>query len=46
MIRILEKDLPLQVDEIEGEYLRDKIKKNGCCGASELLKLYSWQLTE
>lgn len=32
--------------EIHGEYLRSKIGHNGCCGAWELLKLYSWNLTE
>lgn len=42
----MERDLPLRIEEIEGAFLREKIAKNGCCGASELLKLYAWLLTE
>jgi hypothetical protein len=40
--RLVEKDIPVNVDEIRGKYLRERIKRNGCCGAVELLKLYSW----
>lgn len=45
-LRLIERDIPLDVDEIEGDYLRDHIRKNGCCGATELLKLYAWLLTD
>ena len=38
--------MPLDVTTIKGEFLREKIVKNGCCGASELLKLYAWLLTD
>ena len=44
--RVLVKELPLKIDEIRGQYLRERIGTNGCCGAWELLKLYSWTLTE
>jgi hypothetical protein len=44
--RLVEKGLPLKVADIEGDYLRERIEKNGCCGATELLKLYSWSLTD
>ena len=42
----MERGLPLRIEDIRGDYLREKIVKNGCCGASELLKLYAWLLTE
>eukprot|EP00635_Sarcinochrysidales_sp_CCMP3193_P005337 CAMPEP_0118914976 /NCGR_PEP_ID=MMETSP1166-20130328/15216_1 /TAXON_ID=1104430 /ORGANISM="Chrysoreinhardia sp, Strain CCMP3193" /LENGTH=449 /DNA_ID=CAMNT_0006854615 /DNA_START=56 /DNA_END=1402 /DNA_ORIENTATION=+ len=44
--RVLVKELPVQVADIRGQYLRERISTNGCCGAWELLKLYSWTLTE
>ena len=44
--RVLEKKLPVEVEEIQGKLLREKISSNGCCGAWELLKLYAWTLTE
>jgi len=44
--RVLERDLPLAISEIKGDFLRSRIESNGCCGAWELLKLYSWTLTE
>lgn len=44
--RVLVKPLPLEVEEIRGDYLRSHIGSNGCCGAWELLKLYAWTLTE
>ena len=44
--RVLEKQLPVEVKDIQGKVLREKISSNGCCGAWELLKLYAWTLTE
>ncbi|KAJ8602385.1 hypothetical protein CTAYLR_004246 [Chrysophaeum taylorii] len=44
--RVLERGLPLGIEKIEGAYLRERIESNGCCGAWELLKLYSWTMTE
>ena len=43
---MLEKKLPVEVEEIQGKLLREKISSNGCCGGWELLKLYAWTLTE
>jgi hypothetical protein len=34
---------PVNVSAIAGPTLRDKIDKNGCCGASELIKLNSYR---
>ncbi|CAM9908916.1 unnamed protein product, partial [Discosporangium mesarthrocarpum] len=44
--RLEEKDLPIQVEDIEAEFLRGHINKTGCCGASELIKLHAYTLTE
>lgn len=44
--RVLERDIPLDINDIQGDYLRERIAKNGCCGATELLKLYAWRLTD
>jgi hypothetical protein len=44
--KVLKKDIPIDVNEIKRKYLRDTIKKSGCCGASELIKLYAWTLTQ
>jgi len=44
--RIIEKDVPVKPSEIQGEFLRNNIGKNGCCGEKELLKLYAYTLTE
>ncbi|KAJ1450171.1 hypothetical protein M885DRAFT_533074 [Pelagophyceae sp. CCMP2097] len=48
--RVLEKQLPINVSLIEGKTLHDLWSKDstrgGCCGAWELLKLFSWTLTE
>lgn len=37
---------PVNVSAIAGPILRDKIDKNGCCGASELIKLNSYRYVE
>eukprot|EP00566_Odontella_aurita_P014977 CAMPEP_0113536520 /NCGR_PEP_ID=MMETSP0015_2-20120614/6304_1 /TAXON_ID=2838 /ORGANISM="Odontella" /LENGTH=340 /DNA_ID=CAMNT_0000435889 /DNA_START=616 /DNA_END=1638 /DNA_ORIENTATION=- /assembly_acc=CAM_ASM_000160 len=37
---------PVAASEIRGKYLRHNIEKSGCCGEKELLKLYSYTLTE
>lgn len=44
--RLLERDIPVDITTIKGKYLREHIAKNGCCGATELLKLYAWLLTD
>jgi alpha-N-acetylglucosamine transferase len=37
---------PIHPPAIKFEFLRTKIEKNGCCGASELIKLNSYRLLE
>lgn len=37
---------PIYPPAIKFDFLRTKIEKNGCCGASELIKLNSYRLLE
>lgn len=37
---------PVDLADIRGDFLREDIAKNGCCGAAELLKLYAWTMTK
>ena len=37
---------PINTSAIRYEFLRTKIDKNGCCGASELIKLNSYRMIE
>ena len=30
---LVERETPVKVEEIEGDYLRSRIEKNGCCGS-------------
>ena len=43
---VIECPTPINVDKIKFKFLREKINKNGCCGASELIKLSSYRLTQ
>ena len=44
---LLERDVFVNVAmDIEGEYLRNKIGSNGCCGEKELIKLEAYKLTD
>jgi len=43
---LVERETPVAVKDIEGEYLRSKIEKNGCCGEKELVKLEAYTLTQ
>jgi hypothetical protein len=40
------KPTPIVSADIRGKFLREHIDRNGCCGATELLKLYSYKLVE
>eukprot|EP01035_Chromulina_nebulosa_P017250 gene17250-22779_t len=42
---VIESPLPVNISAIDGPFLREKINKNGCCGASELIKLNAYRLT-
>eukprot|EP01041_Mallomonas_annulata_P008674 gene8674-17907_t len=44
---VIEAPTPLNTSAIRGnKFLREKIDKNGCCGATELIKLYAYRLTD
>mmetsp|Transcript_464 Transcript_464/g.693 ORF Transcript_464/g.693 Transcript_464/m.693 type:complete len:495 (+) Transcript_464:306-1790(+) len=44
--KILIRDVPVSLDQIQGEYLRTKVEKNGCCGDKEFVKLHAYTLME
>lgn len=44
--RLMIRDLPVQLEEIQNKKIREEIKTDGCCGISELLKLHAWTMTE
>lgn len=43
---LLERNVFVNVSDIKGDFLRDKIEKNGCCGEKELIKFEAYTLTE
>jgi hypothetical protein len=43
---LLQRDTPVLVADIQGEYLRENIEKNGCCGEKELIKLEAYTLIQ
>ena len=44
--KILVRDVPVSLSEIEGKYLREKVSSNGCCGEKEFVKLHAYNLVE
>eukprot|EP00475_Leptophrys_vorax_P006581 TRINITY_DN14095_c0_g2_i2.p1 TRINITY_DN14095_c0_g2~~TRINITY_DN14095_c0_g2_i2.p1 ORF type:complete len:324 (+),score=66.61 TRINITY_DN14095_c0_g2_i2:1889-2860(+) len=46
--RVVEKELPITVDQIssKNKHYKEHVDKSGCCGLSELMKLYAYQLTD
>ena len=44
--RVLERPLPVSLDDIENKAYVEKMKDSGCCGADEFLKLWAYTLTE
>ncbi|RYG98570.1 hypothetical protein EON65_51280 [archaeon] len=44
--KILEKDLPVALSEIQNKDYADRMKDSGCCGADEFLKLWAYTLTQ
>ncbi|CAB9514145.1 expressed unknown protein [Seminavis robusta] len=44
--QLVERPTPVQIDEIQGEFLRSRIQGNGCCGEKELIKLEALTFTE
>lgn len=39
-------DVPVQVSEIKGDFLRENVVKNGCCGELEFIKLWAYTLVD
>lgn len=44
--KLVERNTPVAVKDIQGDYLRSKIEANGCCGEKELIKLEAYTLTQ
>ena len=44
--RILEKELPVELEDIVNKEYADKMRNSGCCGASEFLKLWAYTLID
>ena len=42
--KILVRDTPINVTEIRGDFLREKVTRSGCCGEKELIKLWAYTL--
>jgi hypothetical protein len=43
---LVRRETPVAVADIRGEFLRERIHKNGCCGEMELVKLEAYTLTD
>lgn len=43
---LLRRDTPVNVSDIRGDVLRDRIHTNGCCGERELIKLEAFRLID
>jgi hypothetical protein len=43
---LVERETFVKVEEIKGDFLRERIHKNGCCGERELVKLEAYTLTD
>jgi len=43
---LIERDSPVQVEEIKGKFLRERLPKSGCCGEKELIKFEAFTLTD
>ena len=43
---ISEKGLPVELEDIENQDYVQQMRKSGCCGASEFLKLWAYTLTD
>jgi hypothetical protein len=44
--QIIERPVPVKTSDIQGDILRTKIEKNGCCGSKELVKLEAYTFEE
>lgn len=44
--KVIEKPLPVSIEDIENQDYATKMKNSGCCGADEFLKLWAFTLEE
>jgi hypothetical protein len=44
--RVIERGLPVPLEEIENKEYVTRMRNSGCCGADEFLKLWAYSLTE
>eukprot|EP01041_Mallomonas_annulata_P005170 gene5170-10339_t len=44
--KVLERDIPVALSEIQNPEYMKKMKDSGCCGADEFIKLWAYTLTE
>jgi hypothetical protein len=44
--KVLEKRLPVELEDIENKVYANNVKDSGCCGADEFLKLWAYTLTD
>lgn len=44
--KVLERPLPVSIDEIQNQNYAQKMRNSGCCGADEFLKLWAYTLTD
>lgn len=44
--KVLRRELPVQIEEIQNQDYAQKMKNSGCCGADEFLKLWAYTLTD
>jgi hypothetical protein len=43
---LVKRETPVAVADIKGDFLRERIQKNGCCGEKEFIKLEAYTLTD
>ena len=44
--RLIRRDVFVEVEEIQGDFLRETIRSSGCCGEKELIKMEAYALLE
>ena len=44
--KVLIRETPINVSQIQGQFLRERIVKTGCCQEKELIKLWAYTLVE
>jgi hypothetical protein len=44
--QLVMRDTPVKVEEIKGDWIRKRIRQNGCCGEKEIIKLEAYTFTE